>query len=159
MVRVKRPFSVYHSLMNTFTLVTAVDKRPLHTHFYAHKPDFHHWFDEMMRWRKNGRCFWLVCWQDGDLIANGQLLIYPHGAEYANLAVVPARQGQGIGTAMIAALDEIARENGLAEVEIGVDVENGRALALYERLGFVEDRRIRLMGGKTAVVLCKMLAI
>ena len=145
--------------MIEFTLATMADKRPLFTQFYPHKPDFHRWFDEMMRWGENGRCFWIVCWQDGDLIANGQLLIYPHGAEYANLAVIPARQGQGIGTAMIAALDETARVNGLTEVEIGVDVENGRALALYERLGFVEDRRIRLVGGETAVVLCKMLAI
>ena len=140
--------------MNDFTLATVTDKRPLHTQFYAHKHDFRRWFDEMMMWGENGRCFWLVCWQDGELIANGQLLIYPHGAELANIAVAPARQGQGIGTALIAALEAIARENGLAEVEIGVDVENGRALALYERLGFVEDRRIELMG-ETAVILYK----
>ncbi len=143
--------------MDDFTLVTAVDKRPLYTNFYAHKHDFRRWFDEMMVWGENGRCFWLVCWRDGDLIGNGQLLIYPHGAELANIAITPAWQGQGIGTAIIAALETIARENGLAEVEIGVDVENGRALALYERLGYVEDRRIRLMGGETAVVLCKKL--
>ena len=141
--------------MNDFTRATAVDKRPLHTQFYSHKPDFSRWFDEMMAWGENGRCFWLVCWQDGELIANGQLLIYPHGAEYANIAVAPAWQGQGIGTAIIAAFDDIARKNGLREVEIGVELENGRALALYQRLGFVEDRRVRLMGGKTAVILHK----
>jgi len=142
--------------MNDFTMVAAADKRPLFTQFYSHKHDFHRWFDEMMEWQENGRCFWLVCWQGGDLIANGQLLIYPHGAEFANLAVVPAWQGQGIGTRMIAALESVARKNGLMEVEIGVDVKNGRALALYERLGFVEDRRIELMG-ETAVVLYKKL--
>ena len=144
--------------MNDFTMVTAVDKRPLHTQFYSHKHDFRCWFDEMMGWQENGRCFWLVCWHDGDLIANGQLLIYPHGAELANIAIASAWQGQGIGSEIIAALETIARENGLTEVEIGVDVENGRALALYERLGYMEDRRIELMG-ETAVVLCKKLQV
>ncbi len=135
-------------------MATEADKRPLHTTFYAHKQDFRRWFDEMMGWQENGRCFWLVCWRDGDLIGNGQLLIYPHGAELANIAIASAWQGQGIGSAMIAALEAIARENGLTEVEIGVDVENGRALALYKRLGFVDDRRVKVMG-ETAVVLCK----
>ena len=144
--------------MNDFTMVTVADKRPLFTTFYPHKQDFRRWFDEMMEWGENGRCFWLVCWRDGSLIGNGQLLIYPHGAELANIAVAPAWQGQGIGTAMIAALEAIARENGLHEVEIGVDVENSRALALYERLGFVEDRQIKLLG-ETAVVLCKVIAV
>lgn len=137
-------------------MVTVADKRPLFTQFYPHKQEFRRWFDEMMEWQENGRCFWLVQWCNGDLIANGQLLIYPHGAEFANLAVAPAWQGQGVGTALIAALEAIARENGLAEVEIGVNVENGRALALYERLGFVEDRRIVLLG-ETAVILYKTL--
>lgn len=144
--------------MNDFTLATMADKRPLFTQFYPHKQDFRRWFDEMMEWQENGRCFWLVCWRDGDLIANGQLLIYPHGTELANIAVAPAWQGQGIGTALIAALEAIARENELTELEIGVTAENGRALALYERLGYVEDRRIELLG-ETAVVLYKTIAI
>ena len=143
--------------MNDFTLATMADKRPLFTQFYSHKHDFRRWFDEMMEWQENGRCFWLVQWRDGELIANGQLLIYPHGAELANIAITPAWQGQGVGTAIIDALEAIARENGLVELEIGVDVKNGRALALYERLGYVEDRRIVLVG-ETAVVLYKVIS-
>jgi len=54
----------------------------------------------------------------------------------SNLAVLPECQGQGLGTAMLAACDQKARERGFTKVSLTVDVENRRAFALYQRTGF-----------------------
>jgi ribosomal protein S18 acetylase RimI-like enzyme len=84
-------------------------------------------------------------------------VLYPHGAEVASLAVTAGRQGQGIGSAIIEVLLAMARYLGLPGVEIGVAADNERALALYQRLGFVEDRRIGLANGEIAIILYKAL--
>jgi len=54
----------------------------------------------------------------------------------SNLAVLPECQGQGLGTAMLAACDRKARALGFTKVSLTVDVENARAFALYQRTGF-----------------------
>jgi len=55
-----------------------------------------------------------------------------------HLEVVPARQNQGIGTALIAAAEDEARARGHQTACIGVGVANHDALRLYERLGYVD---------------------
>ena len=49
--------------------------------------------------------------------------------------------GQGIGRALTEACIECARSAGYTQLELSVVAENGRAVALYERLGFVEYGR------------------
>ncbi len=98
-----------------------------------------------MGWQRNGRCYWLVvCHEAEQIVGSGQLVIYPHGSELANLFVVPARRDEGIGTALIDVLTAIACHLNLTSLEIGVSVNNGRALHLYQRLGFTIDRQIDL---------------
>ncbi|WP_406204632.1 GNAT family N-acetyltransferase [Kitasatospora sp. NBC_01560] len=58
------------------------------------------------------------------------------------LAVHPALQSCGIGTLLLAAAEERIAAHGLRHAEIAVEESNPRALALYERLGYVAyDRR------------------
>lgn len=47
-------------------------------------------------------------------------------------------QGQGIGTALIAAAEAIAQDWGREYVGLGVGLDNPAARRLYERLGYVE---------------------
>jgi GNAT superfamily N-acetyltransferase len=54
------------------------------------------------------------------------------------LAVAPAHRGQGIGTALIAAFETRARDNGFATVSLEVIDTNSRARQLYSRLGYQE---------------------
>lgn len=89
------------------------------------------------------------------IVGGGRLVRYLHGAEIADLNIDPAYQGQGIGTTLIEVLLAIARHIGLPAVEIGVTAANNRALALYQRLGFAEDRRLRLPGEQEAIILRK----
>jgi GNAT superfamily N-acetyltransferase len=50
--------------------------------------------------------------------------------------VLPAFQGKGIGTRLLAAAEEVVRARGLAAVEIGVEKDNPAARRLYERVGY-----------------------
>ncbi|MCR8944052.1 GNAT family N-acetyltransferase [Streptomyces sp. OUCMDZ-4982] len=53
------------------------------------------------------------------------------------LAVHPALQSCGIGTFLVEAAELRIRGRGLRQAELGVEEDNPRARALYERLGYV----------------------
>jgi ribosomal protein S18 acetylase RimI-like enzyme len=53
------------------------------------------------------------------------------------LAVHPALQSCGIGTFLVDAAEQRIRNRGLWQAELGVEENNPRARALYERLGYV----------------------
>jgi len=54
-----------------------------------------------------------------------------------DLAVAPASRGQGVGSALLKAVDQLAREEACAFVTLEVRADN-RARQLYLRHGFVE---------------------
>jgi ribosomal protein S18 acetylase RimI-like enzyme len=61
----------------------------------------------------------------------------PPGDLYLDgIAVEPSQQGQGIGTALITAFEQRARDNGFASVSLEVIDTNPRAKALYVRMGY-----------------------
>jgi putative acetyltransferase len=60
------------------------------------------------------------------------------------LSVRPTSQGQGIGTALLVALLDLADDwLGLRRIELTVMTDNDRARALYERHGFETEGRLR----------------
>ena len=60
------------------------------------------------------------------------------------LAVAPAAQGHGVGSALMAALCEYAdRWAGVLRLELNVFVDNERALRLYRKFGFETEGRMR----------------
>ncbi|MEY9862602.1 ribosomal protein S18 acetylase RimI-like enzyme [Catenulispora sp. GAS73] len=61
----------------------------------------------------------------------------PGAGSIHQLATMPALQSCGLGTALIEAAEERIRRRGLVRAELGVEQENPRARALYERLGYV----------------------
>ncbi|MGK3205911.1 GNAT family N-acetyltransferase [Amycolatopsis sp. MEPSY49] len=60
----------------------------------------------------------------------------PEAGTIGQLAVHPALQSCGIGTALVLTAEERIRARGLRHAELGVEVDNPRAQALYERLGY-----------------------
>jgi ribosomal protein S18 acetylase RimI-like enzyme len=52
------------------------------------------------------------------------------------IAVVPSARGKGVGSAMLDALLERAREAGYPSISLSVDRNNAGAIGLYERHGF-----------------------
>ena len=62
--------------------------------------------------------------------------LFPDTPEIFRLDVDEQRRSQGIGSALIAVMEEEARRRGYTRLGLGVAHENPRALALYERVGF-----------------------
>lgn len=97
---------------------------------------------------------------EGVPVGFGLLTLWPHAAEVSDLTVAPALRGQGIGTALLRHLERAARAMQAERLEIGVAARNTRALALYRRLGFVEDRQVEVdlgEGAEVVVYLSKVL--
>ena len=65
----------------------------------------------------------------------------------AYMAVERDRRGGGIGAALLAAAEDEARKRGLPYMALMVTEDNAAARALYERAGYLTERRL----------LCKML--
>lgn len=82
------------------------------------------------------------------IIAFGQLTVWPNCTEISDLIVAPDHRNRGYGTALIQFLSRHAITLNAACVEIGAALRNPRAIALYRRMGFVDDRTHRLNLGE-----------
>ncbi|MBL9216589.1 MAG: GNAT family N-acetyltransferase [Opitutaceae bacterium] len=77
----------------------------------------------------------------GRLAGAGQLVLETrangrHRAEVQRLMVMAVLRGAGIGTALMAALEQAAREQGRTLVHLDTSVGASGAAAFYERLGY-----------------------
>lgn len=102
--------------------------------------------DRLERQRR-GEVIYLIAW-DGHRPV-GHMLIHWTGpqneplasqltscAEIEDFVVQPQLRSQGIGRAMLARAEDLARRQGLRQLGLGVGVGNSRARALYETVGF-----------------------
>ncbi len=64
-----------------------------------------------------------------------------HGFGEIGMAVAREWRGRGVGSALLAAAIEWARERGLHKLSLGVFAHNAAAIALYRKYGFVEEGR------------------
>jgi ribosomal protein S18 acetylase RimI-like enzyme len=89
---------------------------------------------------------------DSQVVAIGQLAVLHGNGEIGSLVVAPNFRRQGIGTALVRALVERARQRRLQAVEITADVERPWIRAWYERLGFVYRRKHDFPDQRVAVL-------
>jgi ribosomal-protein-alanine N-acetyltransferase len=75
---------------------------------------------------------------DGDEVVGyaGLFAAYHHQADVQTVAVVPGRQGQGIGDRLLGALLEEAARRSCTEILLEVRADNAAAQRLYARHGF-----------------------
>ena len=59
------------------------------------------------------------------------------------MGVLPAYRGQGIGRQLLQACIAKAWSKGITRIELEVRADNDRAIALYSKLGFVQEARKR----------------
>ena len=64
-----------------------------------------------------------------------------HGFGEIGMAVAREWRGRGVGSALLEAAIEWARNEGLHKLSLGVFAHNARAIALYRKFGFVEEGR------------------
>ena len=60
----------------------------------------------------------------------------------AYMAVEPSHRGRGIGSRLLAAAEDEARRRGLPYMGLMVTEENAAARSLYERAGYLTERRL-----------------
>jgi len=78
------------------------------------------------------------------------------------VGVLREHRGKGIGTALIRSAIEMAKRAGLTRIELTVREHNARAIALYERLGFVREgtkRNAVRVDGKYEDLICMGLMV
>jgi ribosomal protein S18 acetylase RimI-like enzyme len=75
---------------------------------------------------------------DGVAVLRFRLAIWTQALEcyLAELYVVPARRGQGLGRALVETAIEVARAEGATHMDLGTGEDDVAARALYESLGF-----------------------
>jgi len=71
------------------------------------------------------------------------LHVEPSRFGFGEIGMLVAREwrGRGVGSALLAAAIEWARERGLHKLSLGVFAHNAAGLALYRKYGFVEEGR------------------
>jgi putative acetyltransferase len=67
-----------------------------------------------------------------------QLEVFSHRAEFG-ITVHDDYQNMGLGTIMTRYMLDIARDHGLKKVDLRVVAHNGRAIHVYEKLGFRKE--------------------
>ena len=70
---------------------------------------------------------------------------FPSHAHRGNLGmgIIPEYRGRGLGRRLIETTLKRARETGFSRVELDVHTDNARAIALYEKVGFVKEGVVR----------------
>ena len=75
------------------------------------------------------------------------------GTELLAIAVDPAHEGRGIGSALVGALLDHVGDSGAGEAYVVVGADNAGAIALYGRSGFVAGDEFELHAGTRSVVM------
>ncbi|MGI5835443.1 MAG: GNAT family N-acetyltransferase [Chloroflexota bacterium] len=100
--------------------------------------------------QEEGEGYCLVAWHDGSPVGHGvinwsgapdepmasQLLECP---DIEDLFVLPEYRSRGIGSQLLAALEDLARRFGYSKVGLGVATDNVRAWKLYLRQGYADS--------------------
>lgn len=59
------------------------------------------------------------------------------------MGIIPDYRGQGLGRRLINVALESARQENFVRIELSVHADNGRAIALYQKIGFVTEGVLR----------------
>lgn len=89
-------------------------------------------------------------WLNAGLEPGDRFLDPPERLFIGNLYVGPTYRGSGLADHLVLRALQYAREEGCGELSLGVEVENERAVAYYEKLGF-EPHRQRMSVSLNAV--------
>jgi RimJ/RimL family protein N-acetyltransferase len=83
----------------------------------------------------------IVAVGNGEVIGSIHVADTGHGFGEIGMAILREWRGRGVGSALMAAAIEWARERGLHKLSLGVFAHNAAGIALYRKFGFVEEGR------------------
>ena len=90
---------------------------------------------------QNPWSLWLAEVQDGKVLGYVGSQMSPPEADVMNLAVSPEARRQGLGEKLMKALCTALGEKQIESLSLEVRASNEAAIALYMKLGFVQDGR------------------
>lgn len=93
-----------------------------------------------------------------DLVALIEVIVNSDHLFIENVAVVPHRQGQGLGRHLLRHAEEKAKTAGLNELRLLTNQAFAANVRLYESVGFRIDRTEPFAGGGTTVYMSKAIA-
>ncbi|MCS7011909.1 MAG: GNAT family N-acetyltransferase [Anaerolineales bacterium] len=93
---------------------------------------------EMFRWAFRLSTYATVAEQNGTILGYQLSMRSVFSVHLARLAVLPEKQGQGIGLALTLDMMKRAQESGLYRFTVNTQNDNTASLKLYKRLGFRE---------------------
>ncbi|HRD69323.1 MAG TPA: GNAT family N-acetyltransferase [Legionella sp.] len=79
----------------------------------------------------------ILAFHENKVVGKAHIRWDEQGATLSDIAVMPDRQGKGIGTSLIAHCINLALSEGIHHISLDVETHNKRALNLYTRLGFL----------------------
>ena len=86
----------------------------------------------------------LVAVAEGRIVGSIHVMASRHGYGEIGMAVAREWRGRGVGSALLTAAIDWARDRGLHKLSLSVFPHNAAAIALYRKFGFVEEgRRVR----------------
>lgn len=94
--------------------------------------------DRAASWTLDGT---LVAVAGSGVIGSVHVDASPHGFGEIGMAVAREWRGRGVGSALLAAAIQWARERGLHKLCLSVFAHNSAAIALYRKHGFVDEGR------------------
>lgn len=116
-------------------------------------PEFLPFLERVLKRQAAGRaCFFLLT-VNQEPVGAALLSRLASTAELSDLAILPIYQRQGWGRYLVQTLMSYAQQNSWLPLEIGVRQSNTAALVLYQQVGFVPDRTLKLLDGDTAHIL------
>ena len=78
----------------------------------------------------------LLAWVGTDAVASARFRFTPDHLYVGRLAVLPEQRGRGIASALMHAMEAIARATGRPEIALGTRMHLTRNIALYAKLGY-----------------------
>jgi len=90
--------------------------------------------------------------EDGQIIGSVRAYMENDTAYIGKLIVHPDKQGQGIGTKLVSAIE---KQYSVPRYEIFTSTKSIRTIQLYERLGYVQFKEVRMSEGLNIVYLEK----
>jgi putative acetyltransferase len=129
-----------------FLAVHAIYMHPTVVPFLGHEPQSIEDFEPIFGDLCNRKSFY-VYEQGGEVAGFYHLSRHAgrssHVAYLGTFAVNPKVHGRGIGRRMLTELINELRANGIRRIELIVESDNAKALALYHKLGFVIEGTLR----------------
>ena len=119
----------------------------LHKLCFPHRP----WSAEEFRELKKSGCE-IVASENGFIVWRTVL----DTAEIITIGVHPDARGAGIASAMMTIMENEVQKAGATKIQLDVSAENAPAIALYKKLGFIENgHRPKYYDGIDAILMEK----